>query len=228
MTKSQALPVETLTKILGSRWTRSLFFLLCLVPLFRWVRLGFMGNLTANPIQFLTFSSGDWMIRFLILTLAITPLPHVLNEPQLFRYRRIAGWFAIFYGFVHLSNCIWLDKGLYTAEMWNDIFRQPLMIAGVIGLVMVAPLSVTPSGWWVRRLSIPGSLVLHQAIYAVAGAGAIYYYWTVRPDIRVLAAYGTILSVLLLYRAALWFKGNRTNESESDLRARVTSSASVE
>jgi sulfoxide reductase heme-binding subunit YedZ len=164
MTKLQALPVVTLKGIRLSWWTGCPFFLLCLVPLFRLLWRGFRGDLTANPIQFITYSTGDWTLRFLIVTLAITPLPFILNRPELFGFRRMAGFFGLFYGFLHLVNCMLLDKGLYTREMWDDIFRQRFIVVGLVGLLLVAPLSVTPGGWWVRRFGSRPSLLLHQAI----------------------------------------------------------------
>ncbi len=219
MTKTQALPVDTLKRIRLNWWTGTPLFLLFLIPLFRLVWRGFRGDLTANPIQFITYSTGDWTLRFLMLTLAITPLPFLLNQPELFRFRRMTGFFAFFYGFLHVVNWICLDEGLYTGEMWDDIFRQRFIAVGLAGLTMVAPLSVTPKGWWERRLGLRPSMLLHQGVYFVATAGVIYYYLAVKSDVRFLLAYGAILSVLLLYRASVWFRDKRTTESESDLRA---------
>jgi methionine sulfoxide reductase heme-binding subunit len=219
MTRSQALPVVTVKKIWLSRWTGFLFVLLCLVPLFRLLWRGFTGNLTANPIQFLTYSTGDWTLRFLIFTLAITPLPSIVNQPQLFRFRRMTGLLAFFYGFVHLANWIWLDKGLNSSEFWEDILRRQFIVVGMVCLVLTAPLAVTPTAWWVRRLGPRPWQALQWAIYVTAAAGVIYYYWSVKSDIRVPVAYGAILSVLLLYQAALRFTRKRRTRPASNLRA---------
>jgi sulfoxide reductase heme-binding subunit YedZ len=219
MTRSQALPVVNVKKIWLSRWTGFLFFLLCLVPLFRLLWRGFTGNLTANPIQFITYSTGDWTLRFLILTLAITPVPSILDQPQLFRFRRISGSFAFFYGFLHLMNWICLDKGLYTSEMWDDIFRKRFIIVGLVGLLLMAPLAVTSTAWWVRRLGFRRWQALHRATYVTGAAGMIYYYWSVRSDIRVPVAYGAILAVLFLYRSAVGLKKRPGTPRASNLRA---------
>ncbi len=219
MTKSQALPVVTSKKIRLSRWTGFLFFLLCLVPLFRLLWLGFTGNLTANPVQFLSYSTGDWTLRFLVFTLAITPVPFLLNRPQLSRFRRMTGLFAIFYGFVHLANWIYLDQGLYSGELWDDILRRQFIIVGLVALVLVALLAAMPAAWWIRLRSFRLGQVVQRAIYITAAAGAIYYYWSVRSDIRVPLAYGAILSVLLLYRGAVRFKKKSRTSVISNLLA---------
>ena len=219
MTRSQTLSVVTVKRIVLSRWSGFLFFLLCLVPLFRLVRLGFTGNLTSNPIQFLAYATGDWTLRFLMLTLAVTPLPFVLNQPGLSRFHRMAGWFAFFYGFVHLANWIWLDKGLYSSEFWEDILRRQYIVVGIVCLALTAPLAVIPEAWWMRRPGFRRWQVLQWAIYVTAAAGVIYYYWSVRSDVRGPVAYGAILSVLLLCRAAVWSVKKRRTPSASSLRA---------
>src|SRR5438477_4397491 len=100
-----------------SRWTKILLFWLCLLPLLNLLWRGYKQKLTANPIEFITHRTGDWTIRFLLITLAITPLRAALNQPQLIRFRRMLGLFAFFYGCLHLTTWIWLDKSFDLQDM---------------------------------------------------------------------------------------------------------------
>jgi sulfoxide reductase heme-binding subunit YedZ len=186
-------------KIWLSGWTRVLLFLLCVVPLLNLLWRGYHQKLTANPIEFITHYTGDWTIRFLLITLAITPLRAIFNQPQLIRFRRMLGLFAFFYGCLHLTTWIWLDKDFDTNEMWEDIVKRRFITAGMTGLLLMIPLAVTSTAGWVRRLG--------------------YYYWLVKSDIRLPVMYGAILALLLLYRAAAGLvSGRRSVPARRPLR----------
>jgi sulfoxide reductase heme-binding subunit YedZ len=183
-----------------SAWTRALLFALCLTPFLNLLWRGFHRKLTFNPIEFITHYTGDWTLRFLLITLAITPLRKLLGQPQMIRYRRMAGLFAFFYGCLHLATWIWLDKAFDLHEMWDDVVKRRFITMGMAGLLLMTPLAVTSTSGWVRRLGYRRWQLLHRLIYGSAAAGVIHYYWGVKSDIRLPVLYASILTLLLLYR----------------------------
>ena len=187
-----------------SRWTKVLLFALCLVPFLNLSRRYYQNDLTANPIEFITHYTGDWTIRFLLITLAITPLRGILNQPRLIRFRRMLGLFAFFYACLHFSTWIGLDKQFDMHEMWDDVIKRRFITAGMTGLLLMTPLAVTSTAGWVRRMGYRRWQLLHRSIYFSALAGVIHYYWLVKSDIRLPLMYGGILAVLLLYRGGTW------------------------
>jgi len=190
--------------VLSSRWTKALLFLLCLAPLFL---LGWRyshAQLGANPIESITHKTGDWTIRFLLITLCVTPLRKLLNQPQLARFRRMLGLFAFFYGCLHLTTWVWLDKFFDVHEMWRDVLKRRFITAGMTGFVLMIPLAVTSTAGWVRRLGFVRWQRLHRLVYFSALAGVIHYYWLVKSDVRLPLLYAGILTLLLLYRLPGW------------------------
>lgn len=203
-------------KVWLSGWTKALLFVLCLVPVGYLVWRGYRQDLTANPIEFITHTTGDWTLRFLLITLAITPLRALLKQPQLIRFRRMLGLFAFFYGLLHLATWAWLDKGFDVSEMWVDVIKRRFITSGMAGLLLIAPLAVTSTAGWVRRMGFTRWQLLHRAIYLSALAGVIHYYWGVKSDIRLPVLYGSIFSVLMLYRAGAWMvKRNKRRRVEA-------------
>ena len=134
--------------------------------------------------------------------LSITPLRMLLNQPQLTRFRRMFGLFAFFYGLLHLATWVWLDKQFDVAEMWEDLVKRRFITSGMAALLSMAPLAVTSTAGWVRRLGYVRWQRLHRLIYLSALVGVIHYYWGVKSDIRMPVLYGVILAALLLYRVA--------------------------
>jgi sulfoxide reductase heme-binding subunit YedZ len=183
-----------------SKWTRVLLFSLCLAPFLNLLWRVYRNDLTANPIEFITHRTGDWTIRFLLITLAITPVRGILSQPQLIRFRRMLGLFAFFYGCLHLTTWIWLDKEFDAHEMWDDVVKRRFITAGMTGLLLMTPLAVTSTAGWVRRLGYRRWQLLHRLIYFSALAGVVHYYWLVKSDTRLPLMYGGILAVLLLHR----------------------------
>lgn len=189
-----------------SGWTKALAFALCLIPLGRLLWRVYVNDLTANPVEFITHFTGDWTLRFLLITLAVSPLRGLLRQPQLIRFRRLPGLFAFFYGLLHLTTWIWLSSGFDVAAMWQDVGKRRFITSGMTALLLMAPLAVTSTAAWVRRLGYVRWQRLHRLIYLSALVGVIHYYWGVKSDIRMPVLYGVILAGLLLYRA---FKGLR-------------------
>ena len=181
---------------------KTLVFLLCLTPLALLVFRGARQELGANPIEFITHATGDWTLRFLLLTLAVTPARRLLKTPGLIRYRRMLGLFAFFYGTLHLATYVWLDKFFDLPEMLKDVAKRRFITAGALALLVMAPLAITSTKGWIRRLGGRNWQRLHRLVYLSAAAGVVHYWWLVKSDIREPAAYAVALVALLGFRAA--------------------------
>ena len=186
------------------RWSKILLFVVCLSPIYWAGWRAWHQDLTANPIEYITHFTGDWTIRFIIFTLAITPLRKLLNQPQWIKYRRMVGLFAFFYGFLHFMTWLWLDKFFDTQEMVKDVVKRPFITAGFVAFVCMIPLAVTSTSGWIRRMGGKRWQTLHRLIYVSAIAGVTHYYWLVKSDVRLPLFYGALVAVELLYRAAVW------------------------
>jgi sulfoxide reductase heme-binding subunit YedZ len=185
-----------------SGWTRALVFALCLIPLMRLLWRIYENDLTANAVEFITHFTGDWTLRFLLITLAVTPVRALLRQPQLIRFRRMLGLFAFSYGLLHLTTWVWLSSDFDVSAMWQDVLKRRFITSGMTALLLMAPLAVTSTAGWVRRLGYVRWQRLHRLIYLSALVGVIHYYWGVKSDIRMPVLYGLILAALLLYRAS--------------------------
>ena len=171
----------------------------------------FTGDLGANPIEVITRSTGFWTLMFLLITLSVTPVRKLTGIHRLIQYRRMLGLFAFFYGTLHFTTYIWLDKFFDLHEVVKDIGKRPFITVGFSAFVLMIPLAITSTTGWIRRLGGKRWNRLHQLIYASASLGVIHFYWLVKKDIRRPVLYGSILAVLLFYRvlvkaAASWGK----------------------
>lgn len=175
-------------------------FAACLIPVVLLLWRGFTDDLGANPIEKITHATGDWTIRFLLITLSVTPARRLLNLPELIKFRRMLGLFAFFYGFLHFITYIWLDKFFSVADMVKDVSKRPFITAGFTAFVLLIPLALTSTAGSIRRLGGKRWQALHRLVYLSASAGVIHYYWLVKSDIRMPLFYGTILALLLLFR----------------------------
>jgi sulfoxide reductase heme-binding subunit YedZ len=201
--------IATLRTFLLTKWAKVLVFTLGLLPL---VFLGFRalnGQLTANPVEFLQHFTGDWTLRFLIITLAITPLRKSLNLPELIRFRRMLGLFAFFYVCLHFLTYIGPDQAFNLAGMWKDVEKRRYITLGFLGFLLLIPLAITSTKGWIRRLGGKRWQLLHRAIYLSAIAGVIHYYWLVKSDVRKPLQYAAMVAVLLAWRVASWFNDRR-------------------
>jgi sulfoxide reductase heme-binding subunit YedZ len=158
------------------------------------------GELTANPIEFITHATGDWTLRFLIFTLCVTPFRKILNLPELIRFRRMLGLFAFFYACLHFTTYIWLDKFFDLSEMWKDIAKRKYITVGFTAFLLLIPLAITSTAGWIRRLGGKRWQQLHRLIYFSAALGVIHYYWLVKSAIIRPLTYGAVVAVLLLWR----------------------------
>jgi methionine sulfoxide reductase heme-binding subunit len=198
-----------MSKAWSSKWTKVVLFLLSLVPLAYLVWRAFEQKLTANPIEYITHFTGDWTIRFLMITLAVTPLRQLLNRPQITRFRRMMGLFSYFYGCLHFLIWSVLDKQLDPHVMWADILKRWYITVGMAALLGLTPLAITSTAGWVRRLGYKRWQKLHRIVYGCAALGVIHFYLLVKSDIRQPLLYAGILAVLLGYR---WVVSMRTKK----------------
>ena len=120
-------------KLLSSKWIKLPVFAACLIPLGQLAWRALQHQLTANPIEYITHRTGDWTLNFVVITLAVTPARKLLRLPELIRFRRMLGLFAFFYGFLHFSTWIGLDKFFDWADMLDDVRKRPFIMAGLTG-----------------------------------------------------------------------------------------------
>lgn len=196
------------------RLAKPLLFLICLLPLARLVVLAVTGGLGANPIEFVTRSTGTWTLVWLLVTLSVTPLRRLSGRADLLRFRRMLGLFAFFYASLHFTTYIWLDQFFDWAGILKDVAKRPFITIGFAAFVGLIPLAVTSNKAMMRRLGRRWQQ-LHRLVYAIAAAGVIHYWWLVKRDITQPALYGLALSLLLGYRVAVWWRGRE------NLRARM-------
>lgn len=207
-----------MNSILTSKWTKVFVFVLCLVPLGVLIWRGFQNDLTLNPVQFVEHSTGDWVLRFLAITLAITPLRKILRLPQLIRFRRMIGLFAFFYLCLHFTTWLALDRFFAWAQIVDDISKRPYITVGFTAFLLLIPLAVTSTAGWIRRLGGKRWQKLHRLIYIAAVLGVIHYYWLVKSNHRTPLVYAAIMAVLLGWRLGVWLYGRGKDSQKSSPR----------
>ncbi|HEV2962897.1 MAG TPA: protein-methionine-sulfoxide reductase heme-binding subunit MsrQ [Candidatus Angelobacter sp.] len=191
-------PRENLIRVL-----KVMVFVLCLGPVAVLTWKGFHDLLGANPIDVITRSTGRWTLTFLLITLGITPLRRLTGMPWMIRFRRMVGLYAFFYGCLHLTTYVWLDKFFDVHEMLHDILKRRFITAGMTGWLLMLPLALTSTTGWIRRLGGKRWQKLHRLIYFSAAAGVIHFIWLVKADLRKPLTYGAVLVALLGYRAII-------------------------
>lgn len=179
-------------------------WILCLAPLARLIWKGVHNSLGANPIEFITLSTGTWTLVLLLATLGITPLRRLTGQNWLIRYRRLLGLFAFFYAALHFTTFVWLDKFFDFREMVKDVAKRPFITAGFLAFTLLIPLAVTSTNGAIRKLGGKNWRMLHRLIYVCASLAVLHYWWKVKADTRRPAIYATILALLLAYRVVAW------------------------
>ena len=204
-------------KLLASKWMKAPVFVLCLVPLGRLMWRALEGELTANPIEYITHQTGDWTLILIVCTLAVTPARKLLRLPELIRFRRMLGLFAFFYGLLHFGTWVGLDKFFAWSEMLADVRKRPFITAGFTGFVLMIPLALTSTAGWIRRLGGKRWQALHRLIYVTAIAAVVHYYWLVKSDVRKPLFYGALVALLLALRVGFWLVGRRRKAAGASL-----------
>lgn len=183
----------------GLRRLKVLVWLLALLPLARLVWLGTQDGFGANPLEFVTRSTGTWALVLLCVTLAITPLRHWSGAHWLVRLRRLLGLFAFFYACLHMLLWFVVDQGLDPSAMLADVIKRPFITAGFTAFVLMTILAVTSPHAVVRRLGGRRWQALHRSVYAVAVLAILHYWWhkAGKNDFSEVAIYAAVVAVLL-------------------------------
>ena len=180
--------------------------MISLLPFGRLVWLGYTEDLGANPIEFITRSTGTWALIFLCTTLAMTPLRLITGLSAWIKLRRMLGLFCFFYACLHFAIWFWLDQNIDLQAMWADVVKRPFITMGFTTFVLLLPLALTSNHWAVRTLGGRWSL-LHRLVYVIACTAIIHYWWhkAGKNDLQTVSIYGGILALLLLCRIP-WVK----------------------
>lgn len=178
---------------------KPLVFAACLVPFALLLRGALIGDLGANPLDRVTDVTGEWGLRFVLLSLAITPLRRLTGWVALQRFRRLLGLFAFFYISLHFATWIGLDQELAWGNIIADIAKRPFVTVGFIAWLLLAPLALTSTRGMMRRLGRRWQR-LHRLVYVVGILGILHYIWLVKADLLEPLVYGVILLVLLALR----------------------------
>jgi sulfoxide reductase heme-binding subunit YedZ len=176
---------------------KTILFLLCLVPLADLLVGVFLDTLGANPVETVTRSLGEWALRLLLLTLAITPLRRMSGWNWLLRLRRMLGLYSFFYVCLHLLSYIVADQFFDWNAIWKDIIKRPFITVGFASFVLLVPLAITSTNAMIKRLGGRRWLRLHQLVYAAAILGVLHFWWLVKKDITEPVFYGSVLFLLL-------------------------------
>jgi len=193
----------------GARLLKPLIFAAALGPL-AYLALGaWQGRLGANPIETVTRSTGLWTLRFMLITLAVTPARRLTGWNDIVRVRRMLGLFAFFYGSLHLVTYVWLDQFFDLAAIAKDVVKRPFITAGFSAYALLVPLAITSTSGMIRRLGGRWWRRLHRLAYAAAALGVVHYWWLVKLDTQPPRNYGILLAGLLLMRAATSWRARR-------------------
>lgn len=197
----------------GARWivpAKIAVFIAAWYPLARIVLFGMTDRLGANPIEFITRSTGLWTLVFLCITLSVTPLRRLTGIPALVRFRRMLGLYAFFYATLHFTTYLWFDKWFDVAAILKDIGKRPFITVGFAAFVLLIALAVTSPRAMVRKLGRRWQ-ALHRAIYVI-GALAILHFWWMKAgkhDLVLPKIYGATMVALLGWRLILWLRERR-------------------
>ena len=194
-------------------------FVACLVPTGLVIWRSLTGGLGANPIEAITHATGDWTLRFLLLTLAISPLRRLTGWNPVMQVRGMLGLFAFYYASLHFLTYVVLDHFFALSSILEDVITRRYITAGFAGFVLMIPLAVTSSRDMVRRLGGKRWRALHRLVYASAVAGVVHYLWLVKIDSRPPLIYAAVLVALFALRAGRRGTarvGSTTTEDSSD------------
>jgi sulfoxide reductase heme-binding subunit YedZ len=195
-----------------SRGVRAALFVACLLPLARLFLLGWHDALGANPVEFVTRSTGTWALVMLCVTLSVTPLRRLSGWNGLVRLRRMLGLFAFFYGCLHLLTYVWFDQWIDAMAILKDVLERPFVTLGFAGWLLMLPLALTSNAAMIRRLGARWA-ELHRAVYAVAVLGVLHFWWhkAGKNDLAEPMVYAGVVAVLLGWRA--WWRWRRARAS---------------
>lgn len=187
---------------LSRPWVKPAVFVLSLLP-FAWLFYGALANtLGANPAEALIRATGDWTLRFLCITLAVTPLRVWTRQPALARLRRMLGLFSFFYAVLHFLCYAWLDMGLEWQAIVTDIPKRPFALVGFAALLLMTPLALTSFNRAIKALGAARWQALHKSVYAVVLLGLLHFFWMKagKNDFGEWSIYAVVIAGLLGWR----------------------------
>ena len=179
-----------------------LVFISCLAPLVWLLTRTLTGRLGINPVEDLELTTGTWSLRFLVITLAVTPVRRITGWNRVIQYRRMFGLFTFFYVCVHFAIYIGIDQFFAIGAILKDVAKRPFITMGFTAFVLMIPLALTSTKGWIRRLGRRWQ-VLHRLIYISAVCAAIHYLWKVKVMIGSPVYYAFVVALLLGFRV-LW------------------------
>ena len=188
--------------LLSHRAVKPLLFALALLP-FAWLFYGALNNsLGPNPAEALSRGTGDWTLRFLCLTLAVTPLRQITGWVAMARWRRMLGLYSFFYALLHFLCYAWLDMGFDAADIVRDIPKRPFVLVGTLALLLMLPLAATSFNRAVKALGAARWRQLHRLVYAIALLGLLHFFWmrSAKNNFAEVAVYAVIIALLLGWR----------------------------
>ena len=191
------------------RVVKPLVFAAALEPAAWLVYNAFWGDLGVNPVETITNHTGIWTLRFIVLTLAISPLRWLTGFNPLTLLRRPLGLFAFFYGTLHFTTYFVLDHSLVFDGVWEDVVKRPYITAGFTAFVLMIPLAFTSTTGWIRRLGGRRWNRLHRLVYLAAIGGTVHYLWAVKKDTFFPLVYFALFALLLGYRAFFVLRDRR-------------------
>ena len=181
---------------------KPVLFVLCMLPL-AWLSYGAVSNsLGANPAEALIRATGDWVLRFLCITLTITPLRQSIKQPALLRFRRMLGLLAYFYVCLHFLSYAWLDMNFVANDIVKDIVKRPFILVGTTALLLMTPLAATSFNAAIKWMGAKRWQLLHKAVYAVVLLGLLHFFWmrAAKNNFAEVAVYAAVIAVLLGWR----------------------------
>jgi sulfoxide reductase heme-binding subunit YedZ len=178
---------------------KPLVFLLCLLPFLLLVLNAINNNLGTNPVETLTHETGLWALRFLLITLMVTPLRRFTNAHWLIKLRRMLGLFSFFYAVMHFITYVWLDQYFDWNEILIDIPKRPFITIGFISFILLIPLALTSTNAMQRRLKKKW-LLLHKIVYIIPVLVIIHFTWSLKADYAEPLWYALVFSALMLSR----------------------------
>lgn len=194
-----------------ARFVKAIVFVNSLVPIALLAWDAAHKNLGANPLEYVTRTTGMLTLIFLMLSLVVTPLRKITGWNWLGMNRRVLGLYAFFYGALHFLTYIWFDRLFNFKSALGDVVQRPFIAVGFASFLIMVPLAVTSTNRMVKRLGGPRWMRLHKMVYVAAMLGALHYWMLVKSDTRLPLAFAFVLALLLGYRI---FAANRTAKTE--------------
>ena len=194
---------ELVTFVKSTNFAKLVIFLNALVPLAMLLWDVYRKRVGANPVEFMTHTTGMLTLIFLMITLALTPVRKVTGANWVVKFRRMLGLYAFFYGILHLLTYVWFDRFFNLRSIVDDVTQRPFIAIGMTGFFLMTPLAITSTNKMVKRLGGKRWAKLHRLIYLAAVAGVLHFWMLVKSDTRLPLTFAFILFLLIGYRVLI-------------------------